>query len=428
MATINEPIQLLQFVNDNLKPKEKEKKKNGEVFTPIILIDEMLDKLDENYRKQHNSSIFVDKSLKWYDPAVGIGNFPIIIYMRLMVGLADSISDEEDRKRHILENMLYMSELNPNNTLVCKRVFCGDKYKLNLYEGDSLKLDITKEWGIEKFDIIMGNPPFQTPKKETTGTTAGRGTLWDKFIVKSLDILNSKGILCFITPPPWRKPENKLYPLMTQDNQLLHLHIIGEKQGQQLFNVSQRFDLYIIEKTPKYKNTEITDELDDKVELDLSKWAFLPNYNYNNLKKIMTNVEDGIDVIYNTFYHSSKNMDKTKPNETSQYKHPIVHGITLDGLQLIYSKDNTKGQFGVSKVLLNVNRNQYPVNDYEGKYGMSELTFGIPITSKTQGDDIVKAINTDEFKTIIKATKWGAFQTDYRMFKYFRPDFYKSFL
>lgn len=80
------------------------------------------------------------------------------------------------------------------------------------------------------------------------------------------------------------------------------------------------------------------------------------------------------------------------------------------------------------KVILNANENQYPVNDYDGKYGMSELSFGIPIRSKKQGDDIVKAINSSEFKEIIKATKWGAFQTDYKMFKYFKPDFYKHFL
>ena len=59
---------------------------------------------------------------------------------------------------------------------------------------------------------------------------------------------------------------------------------------------------------------------------------------------------------------------------------------------------------------------------------MSQITFGIPITSKKQGDCIVEAINTDEFKEIVKATKWGAFQTDWRMFQYFRPDFYKDFL
>ena len=68
------------------------------------------------------------------------------------------------------------------------------------------------------------------------------------------------------------------------------------------------------------------------------------------------------------------------------------------------------------------------MNDFKGEYGMSQITFGIPITSKKEGDDIVKAINTDEFKEIIKATKWGAFQTDRRMFKYFKKDFWKYFL
>ena len=59
---------------------------------------------------------------------------------------------------------------------------------------------------------------------------------------------------------------------------------------------------------------------------------------------------------------------------------------------------------------------------------MSQYTFGIPISSKEEGDKIVRAINTDRFKEIIKATKWGAFQTEYKMFKYFKPDFYKEFL
>jgi hypothetical protein len=117
-----------------------------------------------------------------------------------------------------------------------------------------------------------------------------------------------------------------------------------------------------------------------------------------------------------------------KETKTDKYKYPIVHSINQDGIVFWYSDDKTKGHFGVPKVLLNFNRHQYPVNDYEGKYGMSQLTFAIPITSKKQGDEIVKAINSDKFKKIINATKWGAFQTDWRMFKYFKPDFYKYFL
>ena len=58
---------------------------------------------------------------------------------------------------------------------------------------------------------------------------------------------------------------------------------------------------------------------------------------------------------------------------------------------------------------------------------MSQISFGIPIKSK-EGELILKAINTPKFKKIIAATKWGAFQTDYRMFKYFKKDFYKYFL
>ena len=77
---------------------------------------------------------------------------------------------------------------------------------------------------------------------------------------------------------------------------------------------------------------------------------------------------------------------------------------------------------------LNFNEKQYPHNDFDGKYGMSQLTFGIPIKSKKQGDDIIQAINSPNFQEILQATKWSSFQTDYRMFYYFDPNFYKNSL
>jgi len=47
--SINDYDTLLEFINNELKPKEKEKLQNGEVFTPLWLVNEMLDKLDETY-------------------------------------------------------------------------------------------------------------------------------------------------------------------------------------------------------------------------------------------------------------------------------------------------------------------------------------------------------------------------------------------
>lgn len=406
-------------IKQYLPVREKEKNKYGEVFTPTTLINEMLDKLP--------NTVWSNPELKWLDPANGIGNFPMVAYQKLMIGLTSWESNKDKRSNHIIENMLYMVEINPNNVTISKEIFGT---KANICCADFLKESekCFKQFGIDKFDIIIGNPPFQKEKTEDDKRQGGHGgkILWDKFVINSLDLLDENGYLCFITPPSWRKPEHKLYKLMTQQNQLLYLHIISKKQGRQLFNVFQRVDLYIIQKHHKTKNTEIVDELDNKIELDVTKWYFIPNYEFDNIKKIMTTEEDGVNILYNTIYHTQKSHIKSNPSE--KYKYPIIHSINKDGLVFWYTDDKTKGHFGVPKVLLNMNEKQYPVNDYDGKYGMSHITFGIPITSKKQGDDIIRAINSDEFKKIIKATKWGAFQTDWRMFKYFKPDFYKYFL
>lgn len=85
----------INFINGELKPKEKERKENGEVFTPLSLINEMMDKLDEVYTRDHGRSIFSEKDFKWLDNAAGIGNFMIVVYQRLMHGLV-SIASEKD--------------------------------------------------------------------------------------------------------------------------------------------------------------------------------------------------------------------------------------------------------------------------------------------------------------------------------------------
>ena len=77
----------------------------------MILVNEMLDKLPID--------VWKNKNLKWFDPASGMGNFPIAVYLRLMESLKDEIPNNEERKKHILENMLYMSELNKKNVLIC---------------------------------------------------------------------------------------------------------------------------------------------------------------------------------------------------------------------------------------------------------------------------------------------------------------------
>lgn len=143
------------FVEKYLTPKEYEKKAFGEVFTPLKLVREMLDAV-ETYA---DKDFWKNPDLKILDPAAGIGNFPLIAFEKLMQGLKSKIPKETKRKRHILEKMLYMVELNPNNVRLMKKIFGGKNYSLNIIEGDFLH-----QQTLEKIEnvFIVGSCPHTT--------------------------------------------------------------------------------------------------------------------------------------------------------------------------------------------------------------------------------------------------------------------------
>jgi hypothetical protein len=301
-----------------------------------------------------------------------------------------------------------MVELNSSSTNKLIDIFGKTA---NIYNTNFLEYHLDKS-----YNIIIGNPPYQSSKMQTYIGSVGGKTLWDKFIVKSLEILAPDGFLAFINPNSWRRPKSKLYEIMTKKNQLLFLHIYSKKDGQQLFGAQTRFDLYIIKNnnSPKYTIHLIDEKGIVYQDFDIASWPFLPNYNYTNIQKLFTQDESTrINVIFDSSKYDARKLSKTK---TDEYKYPIVHTITKKGLGVRWAKESFTR---LPKVLLNFNEQQYPYNDYLGEYGMSQLTFGLAIESKEEGDMILNAINSQEFKEIIKATKWSAFQTDYRMFSYF---------
>jgi site-specific DNA-methyltransferase (adenine-specific) len=187
-SLIDDPPKLLELIDDCLKPKTVEKKMFGEVFTPMSLVNEMLDKLPNN--------VWLNKDLKWLDPAAGMGNFSVAIYLRLMVSLKEVIKDEKLRKKHILENMLYAIELNKKNVFIYRQIFdINNEYKLNIKEGDSLIVDLVKTFKVAHFDIIIGNPPYNKEFNK-----AGATPIYNKFIER---YINKCNYLMFITPSRW---------------------------------------------------------------------------------------------------------------------------------------------------------------------------------------------------------------------------------
>jgi hypothetical protein len=196
-SLLDRPKELLELINECLKPKTVEKKSFGEVFTPMNFINnKMLKDIEDYWMTKYNKNIWEDETITFYDPATGMGNYPIAIYYKLFEGLRKKIPNDEERKKHIIEKQLYMGELNKKNCFVVKQIFnINNEYKLNLYEGDTLKIDIYKEFGIKKFDIITGNPPYNEEL-----TKVGAKPLYNKFIEYYIDKCQ---ILTFIVPSRW---------------------------------------------------------------------------------------------------------------------------------------------------------------------------------------------------------------------------------
>jgi hypothetical protein len=268
---IDKPQELLELIDSCLKPKQKEKQENGEVFTPMCLVFEMLDNLDKHYIKEHGRSIFTELTFKWFDPASGMGNFPVAVYLKLMEGLKPQIPNDEERKKHIIENMLYMSELNKKNVFICHQIFnVNSQFKLNLYEGDTLELNVVSEWGValNSFDVILGNPPYNKGGiRSHTGKQLGdkNETIWTKFIEKSFELLKPDGFLAFINPLSWLKKSHSLH------NEMLEKHIVWLKLWDNIkslatINGKIPISLFILQNTPNTTNkkTDIISEIQSK--------------------------------------------------------------------------------------------------------------------------------------------------------------------
>ena len=419
--TINEPDELLTFINNNLSPKEVEKKENGEVFTPLSLVNEMLDKLDDSYVKEHNKSIFTDGSIKWLDPAVGIGNFPVIVYTRLMAGLKSTIKNEENRRKHILENMLYMSELTPKNVFICKKIFCGNTYKLNLYEGDSLTLDTQKVWGVEKFDVVMGNPPYN----DGSGNKGKGHALWAKFVEMSLNKwLNDKGYQLFVHPSVWRQIEHPCLKLI-KDRQLKYLEIHNVTDGQKTFKCATRYDWYVLKNEP-YKTKTLIKGEDNKLQsIDLREWEFIPNMMFDEIKELIdNNNNDKLDV---NNYRSNYGADKpwVSEEQNTDFKYPVVYSINKNNeLSLRYSNTNDKGHFGKSKFIFSNGAGFY--NDTKGEYGLTQWAYCI-YDIKENLPKIEHAFRSEKFNTIQNAIHLDSSSYNIKVMKLFRKDFWKKF-
>jgi hypothetical protein len=270
LGNINE---LSKSIDKFLIPHEFEKKMNAEISTPYDLRKDMLDKIPVNFWKLPQ---------KIFEPCCGKCGFIIDIINKFMNGLKDFEPNEKKRYKLIVEECLYYSDINNFNIYISKLLLNPyNEYNLNFNEGDTLKLDIKMKWGINGFDAIIGNPPYN----DASGNKGKGHNIWVNFVEKSLkEWLNIDGYLLFVHPSSWRQNNNSLQTLM-KEKQIIYLEIHNIDDGIKTFKCSTRYDWYLL-KNNKYEYKTIIKTEDGKMEEEnLLEWEYIPNMCFYGIKR-----------------------------------------------------------------------------------------------------------------------------------------------
>ena len=369
----------------------------GEIYTPFSLINKMLDLFDP--------VVFTMPEKRWLDIGAGLGYFSIALFIRLNQGLAVILTDDLKRKRHIIENMLYMSEVKTSNVNALREMFGKNA---NILAGDFLtEQGSAVHSGSAVYDYIIGNPPYNANglKKVPTNKEANKKkdgtTAWMKFVQKSLVLLRAEvGQLCIIVPSIWLKPDKAGIHVLLTKYKIEKMHCLNGNETNLIFKGeaqtptcyflltksqkdNQQIGLYDVKRQNYvnflYKSGEPIPMFGATIIEKLQKWLVVNKCGALNVKK--TNMPS----IKSRFTETPYAIEDTEAMEATEFPYINIKSCLLEGLQpvlLINYSDIPQAFQGIKKIVLAHKMYGFPYYDKTGIYGISNRDNYV-ITGKT---------------------------------------------
>jgi len=475
--TVKRYNSILDIIDKRLIPDDVAKKLRGEVFTPLNLVREMLFGIRKGSKKNEETEIWgIDKDgnffdedeqnriggiplaiwrdpeTKWLDPANGIGNFPVVVFYMLEYQLGNHGPKEfkgDDNKlkrmRHIVNNMLFMIELNKGNVNTSRKIFekIVPGVEANILCANTLEMSdekLKKEFGVNKFHVVMGNPPFNNSLDKNPKGHAQDTGLWEEFVKKSIEqfLEPDNGLLAFLHPARWRQPDHSLQKIMFS-KQFLFLAIFNKKDGEKQFKAVTRFDYYILKNTNSINKVPVKFEDGYIASININNTTkFISNFGYDIWENIIESKIKTLDVLgggssikYSKSDHASNdsctedkpflNINTTSKTERvpkgSSYKKTRKNSNSSSIYVDIVCSKNEHPLRREKKVIFSKNEVVYAFYD-NGKYGLTSNAFCILVNNSEEGDILVKYLNSKLIKFLIASVKFGNFSTAKNIFDY----------
>lgn len=358
----------------------------NEFFTPPGLVEKMISHIPDH---------FWTPQTKWLEPTCGDGEFMLAVFQKLFHHPSYQEYEEEKRIQHI-HNNLYMVDLNPKNIektkqrFTCSHIFCADFLS----------------WNPEiKFDVILGNPPFQKPSSSYLNGALRKGgkKIYEKIIDRALTFLRPEGHLCFICPLNLWSGTNFLYKKIVSHYSVKYIFLNNLKK-RWFPKVGQNLKMCYFVISNENPGKTIVETFSGTYEIELK-----------NINPVEDWTPDNVKLLETYLTHKTKGFIRT--NDKNRFFQQVENGYKLiqnpDRIFFVLPKEELlkNSYYGVEKYIL------FRMKPFdEGLYDKGELLLSsqiyfLPLTnySTEEKGNIISFFKSDDYKKIVKLTTTSQF-------------------